>query len=444
MSTRAKNNGKMDETRTIKSAKLLFLSVLVIFFLSQTVSAGWITWVGNALSMVLSKIVTIIVAPMALAIGSFMGFMVFLLQDPTVGRPIVTSPSYLNLAGLLMNTLIPVLYTMILYTAMKIILVSLSPGERAAAKTQLQKLIVAAIIAPISLHLYQLFLDMSFDITVQLLGGTNTGGTVITNPVIDQVVGHPVSFWKIFIRLFSPLSNDFKICWLVICAFILTLFAIGVVFMRYILVVILAVLLPIIVLFYLFDFTKAIGRKLLKQALAWAFTNVVMAVWIIVATATIYNTSAYFDSDSNIAMALGFFVLVIASPLTITGALESIGTVIASAGQVMGGAQGAVMTGAGQILKSGSPEAMLTTGMMVGAKTVGKIGGGVVKKGLAKAFKGIKLPGGGGGGGDGNPLLNAATGGGAGGGGDSGAGKTVGGAVGQVGGQVAKTGADLG
>jgi len=275
---------------------------------------------------------------------------------------------------------------------------STSPGERSQAKNELHNMLIALIIIPTSPHLYQILVEIAYELTISLLGGDvwhcNPAGlcgwTSITG-TYQEVMGSNIPFGDVVSGVYNGV-DDWRFIFIFCCTNILVTLALMLIFIRHMIVVLCGILMPLTVFLYTFGFTKSVGRKFLKYSITWAMVPVIMSVWIIAAGVLLINLGANgIDPDTGTFMTIAFLGMIIMSPMIITGALEFMGSTMAAAGQFTGGATGAGMTAAGQIMKAKSPEAMLTAGVMVASKAVAKGGG----KGFRKAFEkvGKKKPG---------------------------------------------------
>ncbi|MFH1054772.1 MAG: hypothetical protein V1744_01625 [Candidatus Altiarchaeota archaeon] len=367
-------------------------------------SAGWLPMVMASLIILtflcshacaeesdglVSNVLEILVGWLADAIVNVIGalatVLVFTLTNETLSNPKINEGSYLQMAGLIMEVIIPILLFFILYSSIKLIFASISPGERSQAKSQLHSLIVALVIIPVSPHLYQILLDVSFAMTKSLLMGDGTNPSTYQEVVGDSNFGHLIG--STFVAGLAS-GNLSGMCCIFIVAQIVSLLALVMLFLRYIIVVFLAVLLPLTCLLYLFDFTKTIGRQFLKYTIAWALVTPIAAFWIIVAAVTLTGASFFHPLDYMLSMfmTIVFLFMVIMSPLQITGTLEVVGGAMTAIGQMLPGPWAVAVVAVGQMLKTQSAEGLVAAGFKVGATKM---------KGLAdkKAAGGAKKPG---------------------------------------------------
>jgi hypothetical protein len=163
---------------------------------------------------------------------------------------------------------------------------------------------------------------------------------------------------------------------------IVVLFSIIVIFIRHIMVALFGILMPLTVFLYMFDFTKSIGRKFLKYSITWAFVPIAMATWIIIGGIVLTNTVAGLDPNTGTFMCIVFLGMIVVAPLQVTGALETLGALMTSAGQMTGGMAGVGLVAAGQVMQAKDAESLVTAGMKVGA--------GASAKGLKGLTKGVK------------------------------------------------------
>jgi hypothetical protein len=436
--------------RAVYIATAAFASILI---LSQTVAAGFI--IDTAIrwaTTIVRKTIEFIIFLIKSWLTGFATLIIPLLTSKTIIAPKINEGSYLAMAGFIMQVIMPIVVFAIIFTALKLLTSASNPGERAAAKSQLQNLLVGLIIIPVSPHLYQLLIDASYQITIALLGNDSTAG-------IYQTVVKGQSLADAIIAAYAG-SSGLESIFIFICSLTVTLMAISMIFIRYMLIVLFAMLMPLTCLLYLFDFTKSIGRKFLKYSLTWAFVPVVMATWCIIAGITMVNTGSNgLDSYSGGFMSISFLLMIVLSPLMLTGALETLGAMLTGIGQMTGGGQGAALVAAGQVMQAKDAESLVTMGMMMGAKAAIK-GVKGAKSGLTNMAK-MDGPGGGGGGGMGaggtagkaGGQAGSAAGGGAGSAGGAAGGAALGGLIGAIAGSIvpvkgtaigAKAGAKMG
>ncbi len=361
----------MDSRARGNRIKRYLAAALLMLLASANVSAGLgIAKVLEWFSTIFLKMVGWILKMVVGDLNFINALIVPLLMYEPITKPQVDGGYYLQMAGIVMEVLMPLLVFMILYTAIKMMFVSHSPGERAAAKTQLQNLLIALIIIPVSPLLYQILINISYQITVVMLGS-------MLQSLSARSFGDTIS------GAYATVPSE-KFVLVFCCAQIMSILALIIIFIRHIAVIIFAVLMPLTVLLYMFGFTKSVGRKFLKYSITWALVPMVMAVWIIVATMVLSTTGSAGDLEVNTAtlMVIAFMTMMVLSPLQIAGALALFGAMMAGAGQMTSGWMGVGLVAAGQMMQAKSPEAIVAAGMKAGA--------GAGMKGLGKGAKGLR------------------------------------------------------
>jgi hypothetical protein len=393
-----KNQGQQKRKKAV--VKITILSALIYVLSSQahagvlsilSIPLGWIEWL---LCMIFNLVFSFV--------GYCVDFIALLLKWEALSRPVFSDPIYVALTGIILELIIPLIVLAIVYTAIKLIFVSASPGERAAAKGELHQLLIALLLMPFSPALYQILINISYALTIILLGGTFSEYNLIINPldsVYADVVGEGdnVPLFGTLVLMTFIKNCDMSLFCLYVCTCILALLAVVMVFTRVVVVLVLSVLMPLTVFLYSFSFTKPVGRKFLKWSVAWAFVPPLMAVFMIIAAVLLSSTSVESSSPdvgTGIGLATAFLTLMILTPLILTGALEATGNALTGLGQMTGGAKGAAMTAAGQMMQAKSAEGLVMAGMQAGAQAM-TAGGKGAMGGIKKLISGGGSGGGG-------------------------------------------------
>jgi hypothetical protein len=143
--------------------------LLLIFSMPAQAGSPFAGWV-NFLLDIPGRIIALLMSSILSWIKGFVDLPVTLLTNDLVNRPIITGVNYMPLAGILMKVIMPLVIFAILFTSIKLIAASTSPGERSAAKTQLQNLLIGLVVIPFSPLLYQILIDICHNLTIDLLG----------------------------------------------------------------------------------------------------------------------------------------------------------------------------------------------------------------------------------------------------------------------------------
>ena len=269
--------------------------------------------------------------------------------------------------------LIPMYIITIVLSGVHFIFISTSPSGRARAKTILLKLILSMVLVSLSLELYGILLTMASAITHQVFSGTVVDPSASLGAIFLGVILAGISQPPVFIVAGIPL----------LVVMIAALFS---VFLRTVLVLIMAAIFPITLFLYFFDMTKSVGTKLFKYTFMAIFTQPVQAVALAVMVMGVngMDTSTDFGVLLGLFIAAGGFIMIALAPLMMTGALGVIAGGVAAAGIVV-----SLGPGKNSALMGGAMTA-------VGAVGAGMGPGGLVAGGtsysLGKAYTGAMGP----------------------------------------------------
>ncbi|MBD3387666.1 MAG: hypothetical protein GF416_01335 [Candidatus Altiarchaeales archaeon] len=387
---------------TVYSAKKAKAASAILLILVFSQSAAAIS--GDVIKGVSEWFSNLVIDFYAFILHTFMGDSALLinlipwsLSNETLGRPVINQGNTLLMAGMVMRWIMPLVIFAILITAIKMMIFSNSPGERAAAKAQLQRLLLALIIVPFSPYFYQMLIDISYQITVSLIGGVimkdpppiaNPGPPPLTCAEVYDVPDHCYNridglyqqvttspdFGKSIASSYKGIGKDnkaylFSFC----CGQIVGLLAVTMIMLRYTIIHLMAIMMPLTCLLYLWDFTKSIGRTFLKYSLTWAMVNVVMAMWVLI-TGIVMEARPTVESNFTVFAAISLMCMIIISPLIVTGALAMIGAILSGAGQLTPGFAGVAMVGAGQMMQAQSAEAVVAAGLSAGVGSISRLG----------------------------------------------------------------------
>ncbi|MFC2154546.1 hypothetical protein ACFLRC_03575, partial [Candidatus Altiarchaeota archaeon] len=172
-----------------------------------------------------------------------------------------------NLIKSMLIILIPLYQILILYYGILIIYGSKSPRERVMYKDRLQKLLAGMILVALSPIIFQIFLDLESVIVWNILDIADDylaqagWGEFLASFIIGMVLLIAIIALLVYFGIGLP--------WIPIVLFLLTpiLLIVG----RYVFVGIMAILFPLTLFFYTFEFTRGLGQKLLMTSLKWIF-----------------------------------------------------------------------------------------------------------------------------------------------------------------------------
>ncbi|MBD3261655.1 MAG: hypothetical protein GF334_08250, partial [Candidatus Altiarchaeales archaeon] len=358
-----------------KNLAALILTLLLI----QSVCAGTVTeMVLRGLKWIWEKIVNFFLD----AVGSLLGIIYGLLGiclTSTLFQPEVSSGATLELVKAICVIIVPLVEFAILYSALRVLFASVSPGERHIAKNQLVKLLLACLLIPISPYILQLLIDLAHGATNLFLANSINDMGVSSAPWDFASVGGYVGMT--YIKMFMiPL------------VFLTAVAAVIVLLIRMAILHFYAALLPLTILLYLFDLTRGFGKNFLKSTIAWVFTPMLMAIWMLLALAVYPGAEGGLSLGLTAFFLIAFNLLIVASPLMFIGIMEMVGNTVTAAGQMTGGAAGVAMVAAGETMKMKGPQAIMSAGTKMG---IGGFRGGI-KNAAQKLLKGTPTSGGGG------------------------------------------------
>jgi len=186
-------------------------------------------------------------------------------SPPDVAGGCVVTAGVDQLTPYFLDLLVPLYIIAFLFTAAFFLVKSTNPRGRARAKMMLFKLLYSMLLVAFAPIIFQLLLDFQ---------------AMITEMILDEGLS-PTDFEKIG-QDWSAASFGGACC-LMFIVFKLWYLAIGVGVLRYLLVILFAVMFPIFLFLYMFDLTRGWGRKYIKRALTWIFTPVIQAIFLVVA-----------------------------------------------------------------------------------------------------------------------------------------------------------------
>ncbi|MFH1403213.1 MAG: hypothetical protein ABIH11_02975 [Candidatus Altiarchaeota archaeon] len=268
-------------------------------------------------------------------------------------KPTVDQGHTLQLTGVVMQAALPVVMLMIVYSALKLIVSSLNPGERFKAKQQLKNMLVALILMSLAPALMQLMIDVNYSLTKALLVGSGSP--------YRQIMGAE-EYGALMTKVFSSFSGTGSI-YVMTCSGTISILAFVTVFLRYILVNIYSAIFPLTIMMYMFDFTKSVGRNMLKQTIGWIFTPVIMAAWLCVSAAFMLTPMSEANAETAVWLYLATTTMIVASPLMVTGVLSALGNIVTSIGQLMPSVAGVGLVTAGEIMQGQGAEAVVAAGI---------------------------------------------------------------------------------
>lgn len=357
------------------------LTALTLIALSIGVSAGFFSAIGNFFQLVgrtiVRGIVWMVEGIVTLAIGAF-SFLV----DPlyTIMQLLVTAEDLqpdvlaavpMALTEAVMTIMVPILEAAIILVGFRLIYTAMNPGERSQAKTQVIKMALALILIPMSPYIVDILIGLNNIIVQSLL---STGMLSVMG--IDHGMGE-------FASLIAG-QMELQYCLLHVLNWMLTILAIFTLIGRYVLVIVFTALMPLTLFLYLFDYTRAVGRKFMKWTLGWIFAPVFMSLWILISLAMAQSIGDGLNPSVGFWFLAAFNIMIVASPLMMTGILDFFGDVVTTVGQLMPSVGGVALVAAGETMKGKGADAVLMAGM----KQMANFQGGMDARKFAKKFTG--------------------------------------------------------
>ena len=303
----------------------------------------------------------------------------FFLPDPSevanaLKPMILTNPDPSDVAPLMdsyLDLMHPIFVLSIIILGFYLIFMSGSPGGRAAAKNRFWKLILTMILVSLSLEIFKILLGISEGITAKVLGGVTDGS-------IEFSAIETITF--VLVQLFLYM------------VYIWILISIG---LRYILVLICAALFPITIFLYLFEMPiigamgREMGAKMWRWTLAVIFAQVIQGVMLAITVISFGNISEAAGWGKLGAAFIGIagFVLIALAPLMMLGILKWIGGAMMGMGMAVSlgnPALGFAMTAMGGLMMGQGPaSALMAAGGAAGM-------GFALRKGQEAAELGMK------------------------------------------------------
>ena len=208
------------------------------------------------------------------------------------------------------DQIITILYTFyaisIFVTAIYIILISASPYNRSRAKSMLLRLLLGLVLISLSMEIYEVLLSLSGSITKWFLAESMLTKTGMETLKLIMIINFAFLIPLIFFITVTVLA------WLTI-------------FIRYLLVVIMAILFPIGIFLYSFELTRGMGIHIIRYALVAIFTQPVQALMfslMIISLNNVGQAGGFWGYIIILLLAAASFALIALTPLIISGATK--------------------------------------------------------------------------------------------------------------------------
>ncbi|MFH0860525.1 MAG: hypothetical protein V1921_04940 [Candidatus Altiarchaeota archaeon] len=297
--------------------------------------------------------------------------------------------SYKDISRLAMLIVIPAYMGVIILAGMYLIFVSMDYRRRAHAKQYITRLFFGLVIVTFAPMIYQMILDIEKAMVDSIFTTAFPGGD--WNAAMNGVI-------LLLVLLFFP-HFLCTVGWIVL---LLILLAAIMVYVRYLVVAILGAFFPITIFFYMWDYTKKLGAKLMRWTLIWISIPVLQTLFYVM----FLSLLADFQGVLGALLAIVCFAMIIISPLMMTTLMSSLGSYVNAAGGYWGSPK---MIAVGQLMMGSGPWALEAAGSFTGFRKAGwdeyqdsrpevaRPGGDVSKpaRGVRGVYHGIKDAGGG-------------------------------------------------
>lgn len=304
-------------------------------------------WIGDVCAVALN----ILIVPFK--------YMIIWNPDPNAMRPLVSG---------IVTLLAPVYVVAIILSGFYFLFASNSPSGRARAKAMIQKLILSMILVTLSMPMYRLLLDLSGAISQRILAGLEVQASTFLGFVVAGNIAALalLSASTLGLGLVMPIAIYLSI----------VVLAAAVVGLRGFVVYLMAALFPITLFLYFFDYTKALGEKMLNYTMGAIFTQVIMAIALAIAISCVNatgDTSNWAASYFVMIIGEGAFIAIILAPLITLGLMSWIGGAVGGLGSLIAfmpvpGANivGGAMTAAGGVAAGMGPGGLIAGGTVAG------------------------------------------------------------------------------
>ena len=277
-----------------------------------------------------------------------------------------------NMIKLFMRILYPLFAVALALTGAYLIFMASSPQHRARAKQMMNKIITAMVLAALSPLIYQLLLVIAGALTDGVLSMIDNSIIPPSVPITQCILNPASAGNPLMLRLacsFSNilpfnLSNALDMMKVMSAIIMLTLtsifwvFAIMTVMFRYVAVVFLGVLFPLTLALYMFEFTRNIGRRMLKTTLIFILTPFLMAFWLATSLAMLPYVQSSDNFYTGLMLLVMMSIMITVVPLQLSGILTVIGGIITAVGQFVPGIAGTAMVAAGAIMQGKGASAL--------------------------------------------------------------------------------------
>ncbi len=236
---------------------------------------------------------------------------------PTIAAANPPIWSIKHFMGFFINLLQPFYILAIMLTGFYIIFVSQSPRNRAKAKFWFGKLIIGLIFISVSPYVVSLMFEVSGALTRQIMSLADTN--LATNSLRAGIN----SIWDMFWWLTAIHRYGGIEIYLLNVSLMMMLYMILV--MRYVMVGILATLMPVTILFYSWDLTRHVGKMMLEQTVIWIFMQIGWAIGLVTVAIAVITLPVLAPEIPVQFIYLASFLFIVAVPFMILGVMNWLG-----------------------------------------------------------------------------------------------------------------------
>jgi len=334
-------------------------AIVVIVFAAGAIAYQYIPsflmeWAYATINLILGLIVrTVAIILKPIIRLAFAGIMHGLKFNPTIYPLADGNPTISALIRLILKLLVPLYEILLILIGAYIIFVSIKPQERARAKAAFNKVIISMFFASSAPIIFQTLLDIQLAITSMVLVYTAGG-------LADRMANGMI------LAFMNP--------WTMWYAILVVLVAVVVVFLRYLVVQIMAVIYPLAIFLYFFDFTKGYGANWLRKCHLWIAIPIAQALVLVLTATTVGEIDDYMAQGFLVSAGLVAFV---GSGLMMAGLMKWVGGLLAMYGASRGDKAGISSLGAlaaGQMMMGAGPSGLVSAGATLGWMMPGGLG----------------------------------------------------------------------
>lgn len=281
-------------------------------------------------------------------------------------------PVISSITETIFKVLIPLYVFMLLLVGIYLIFMSYSPQGRAQAKQMLMKLLFSMVIVSVSPAIFQMLIEIQESMVKDILDIAKDTAKSVYVPDTELRKAAEIRSDATFAKMSAMCAAAFINPITILPNLLIVFAAMAMMAIRYLMVVLFAIMFPMALFLYFIDFTKNIGAEILTKTMTWLFMPIVMAAIIaatVVAMVDLASASTAGAAESLLNIVIGALCVVggmlglVIAPWMMTGLIKWVGGVVQAAGTMMYS-----MPGAGQTHRAIAGAAMAGGGMLMGAQ----------------------------------------------------------------------------